>query len=88
MGIFSRKRNTPTATSHVASRPVAVAPAGTTFDPPTTVIEDITGDYTIDPATPGSASPPATRWSATVRGEFTDFEGTAHIDTATRRAPG
>ncbi|GAA1968236.1 YceI family protein [Nocardioides panacihumi] len=80
MGIFSRKRNTPT--SHVAPSRVAV-PAGTTFDTPTAVVDDITGDYTLDASHTRIGFSARHAMVTTVRGAFTDFEGTAHIDTAT-----
>ena len=36
--------------------------ADNTFDPATTVIADLKGDYTLDPTHTVSASAPATRW--------------------------
>ncbi len=54
----------------------------TPFDPATTVIEDITGDYTIDPAHSRLGFSARHAMVTTVRGAFKDFEGTAHVDTA------
>ena len=52
------------------------------FDPATTVIEDITGDYTLDVAHTRLGFSARHAMVTTVRGAFKDFEGTAHIDTA------
>jgi polyisoprenoid-binding protein YceI len=54
----------------------------TDFDPATTVLEDISGDYTIDPAHTRLGFSARHAMVATVRGQFTDFTGTAHVDTA------
>ncbi|HEX5087428.1 MAG TPA: YceI family protein [Nocardioides sp.] len=52
------------------------------FDPATAVLEDIAGDYTIDPAHTRLGFSARHAMVATVRGQFTDFTGTAHVDTA------
>jgi len=52
------------------------------FDPATTVIEDITGDYTLDVAHTRLGFSARHAMVTTVRGAFKDFEGTAHVDTA------
>jgi polyisoprenoid-binding protein YceI len=52
------------------------------FDQPTAVLEDIAGDYTIDPAHTRLGFSARHAMVATVRGQFTDFTGTAHVDTA------
>jgi polyisoprenoid-binding protein YceI len=52
------------------------------FDPATNVIEDITGDYTIDVSHTRLGFSARHAMVTTVRGAFKDFEGTAHIDTA------
>ena len=54
----------------------------TDFDPATTVLTDITGDYTIDPAHSRLGFSARHAMVATVRGQFTEFSGTAHVDTA------
>jgi len=52
------------------------------FDPATTVIEDIAGDYTLDVAHSRLGFSARHAMVTTVRGAFKDFEGTARIDTA------
>src|SRR4051812_31866840 len=52
------------------------------FDPATTVLDDITGTYTIDPAHSRLGFSARHAMVATVRGQFTEFSGTAHVDTA------
>ncbi|MGZ4445572.1 MAG: YceI family protein [Nocardioides sp.] len=52
------------------------------FDAPTTVVEDITGDYTIDPTHTRLGFSARHAMVTTVRGQFTDFAGTAHVDAA------
>lgn len=52
------------------------------FDAPTTLIEDISGDYTIDPSHTRIGFSARHAMVTTVRGAFKEFEGTAHIDTA------
>src|SRR4051794_10796362 len=56
--------------------------SSTDFDPATTVLADIAGDYTIDPAHSRLGFSARHAMVATVRGQFTDFTGTAHVDTA------
>jgi len=52
------------------------------FDPATAVLADIAGDYTLDPAHSRLGFSARHAMVATVRGQFTDFTGTAHVDTA------
>ena len=54
----------------------------TDFDPATTVLEDISGDYTLDPAHTRLGFSARHAMVATVRGQFADFTGIAHVDTA------
>ncbi len=54
-----------------------------TFDPATSAVEDITGDYTIDPSHTRLGFSARHAMVTTVRGNFTEFEGTAHIDATT-----
>ena len=54
----------------------------TPFDPATTVIEDIAGDYSLDVSHSRLGFSARHAMVTTVRGAFKDFEGTAHIDTA------
>ena len=53
-----------------------------TFDAPTTAIDDITGDYTIDASHSRLGFVARHAMVTKVRGQFGTFEGTAHIDTA------
>jgi polyisoprenoid-binding protein YceI len=73
MGLFNRSVNGRTATA------VATAPV---FDAGTTAVEDITGDYTLDVTHTRIGFSARHAMVTTVRGQFGDFEGTAHIDTA------
>jgi polyisoprenoid-binding protein YceI len=52
------------------------------FDAPTAAVEDISGDYTIDPTHTRLGFSTRHAMVTTVRGQFTDFAGTAHIDAA------
>ena len=54
----------------------------TPFDAPTSAIDDIAGDYVIDPSHSTLGFSTRHAMVTTVRGQFTDFEGTAHVDTA------
>jgi polyisoprenoid-binding protein YceI len=54
----------------------------TPFEPGTTVIEDIAGDYALDAAHSRLGFSARHAMVTTVHGAFKDFEGTAHIDTA------
>jgi polyisoprenoid-binding protein YceI len=54
----------------------------TDFDPATAVLDDISGVYSLDPAHTRLGFSARHAMVATVRGQFTDFTGTAHIDTA------
>ena len=56
--------------------------SNTDFDPATTVLDDISGDYTLDPAHTRLGFSARHAMVATVRGAFTEFSGTAHVDTA------
>lgn len=51
------------------------------FDPATAVLQDIEGNYTLDPAHTRLGFSARHAMVATVRGEFTDFTGTARVDT-------
>jgi len=72
MNFFNRSR-TATAESPVENP---------TFDAPTSAVEDISGDYTIDPTHTRLGFSARHAMVTTVRGQFTDFAGTAHVDTA------
>lgn len=53
-----------------------------TFDAPTSVVDDLSGDYTVDPAHTHIGFSARHAMVTTVRGSFTEFSGTAHLDTA------
>ncbi|WP_121254118.1 YceI family protein [Nocardioides ferulae] len=70
MSIFSRKAD-------------QAAPAtADTFDAPTSVLTDVTGDYTLDASHSRIGFSARHAMVTTVRGAFKEFEGTAHIDAA------
>ena len=54
----------------------------TDFDTATAALDDIAGDYTLDPAHSRLGFVARHAMVTKVRGEFTEFTGTAHIDTA------
>ena len=56
--------------------------ADNTFDPATTVISDIKGDYTLDPTHSRLGFSTRHAMVTTVRGQFKDFTGEAVVDTA------
>ena len=56
--------------------------ADSTFDPATTVISDIKGDYTLDPTHTRLGFSTRHAMVTTVRGQFKDFAGEAVVDTA------
>ncbi len=53
------------------------------FDAPTTAVEDISGDYVIDPTHTRLGFSVRHAMVTTVRGQFSTFTGTATIDAAT-----
>ena len=55
----------------------------TSFDTPTTAIDDITGDYTLDVSHSRLGFVARHAMVTKVRGQFGAFTGTAHIDEAT-----
>jgi polyisoprenoid-binding protein YceI len=71
MNFFRKNGNTATLE--------ATAP---TFDAPTNIVADITGDYTIDASHSRLGFSARHAMVTTVRGSFGDFEGTAHVDAA------
>jgi polyisoprenoid-binding protein YceI len=56
--------------------------ADDTFDPATTVISDIKGDYALDPTHTRFGFSTRHAMVTTVRGQFKDFTGEAVVDTA------
>jgi len=69
MALFSRSSSTTTATPE------------TVFDAPTSAVDDVTGDYTIDAAHTRIGFSTRHAMVTTVRGVFKDFVGTASLDT-------
>lgn len=53
-----------------------------TFDAPTAILEDISGDYILDPAHTRVGFVARHAMVTKVRGAFSEFSGTAHVDTA------
>lgn len=53
------------------------------FDAPTAVLDDISGDYAIDPTHSRLGFSTRHAMVTTVRGQFGEFSGSAHIDAAT-----
>ena len=56
--------------------------ADNTFDPATTVIADLKGDYTLDPTHTRLGFSTRHAMVTTVRGQFKEFTGEAVVDTA------
>ncbi len=79
MGLFSR--STKSTTSATSSAPVAAASAPV-FDAGTSAVDDIAGDYTLDITHTRIGFSARHAMVTTVRGQFNEFEGAAHIDTA------
>jgi polyisoprenoid-binding protein YceI len=69
MGIFGRKESKP--------QPAAAAPAAAGAD-----LASLTGDYTIDPAHTTIGFVARHAMVTNVKGSFTDFTGTLHLDGA------
>ena len=77
MGLFTRSSKS-TETVPASAAPAAVA----VFDAGTTAVEDIAGDYTLDVTHTRIGFSARHAMVTTVRGQFGEFEGSAHIDTA------
>jgi polyisoprenoid-binding protein YceI len=60
----------------------AQEPDASDFDAATTALSDVTGDYTVDVAHTRIGVRARHAMVTTVRGAFTSFAGTAHLDTA------
>ena len=77
MGLFNRSdRTAATAT------PAPQTPSASAFDTGTAVLDDIAGDYTLDVTHTRLGFSARHAMVTTVRGQFTEFDGVAHIDTA------
>jgi polyisoprenoid-binding protein YceI len=77
MGLFNRSASRPT----VSAAPVP-APANAVFEPGTTAVDDLAGDYSLDVTHTRIGFSARHAMVTTVRGAFAEFEGTARIDTA------
>ncbi|WP_256841940.1 YceI family protein [Ornithinimicrobium cryptoxanthini] len=71
MGLFNRSKKTTTEAATVVSEP------GTSF------VSDLAGDYVLDPSHTRLGFSARHAMVTKVRGNFEDFEGSAHIDTTT-----
>jgi polyisoprenoid-binding protein YceI len=60
----------------------ASEPGAADFDAATSALADVTGDYTVDVAHTRIGIRARHAMVTTVRGSFTDFAGTAHLDVA------
>ncbi|MGF1238519.1 MULTISPECIES: YceI family protein [unclassified Streptomyces] len=72
MGIFGRKNDTVTTTATAPEAPAAVNPD----------LAALTGDYTIDPAHSTLGFTARHAMVTNVKGRFTEFTGTLHLDGA------
>jgi polyisoprenoid-binding protein YceI len=70
MGLFNRSAAT------------QAAPAEPTLEATSVAVDDITGDYTIDPSHTRIGFSARHAMVTKVRGQFDEFEGSAHVDTA------
>ena len=76
MGIFSRK------TSPTPASAAGTAVLERDFDAATQAVADIAGDYVLDPSHTRIGFSARHAMVTTVRGQFDEFEGSAHVDTA------
>jgi polyisoprenoid-binding protein YceI len=80
MGLFNRSaKSTSTSTSTTTS--TTATPAAPVFDAPTAAVADIAGDYTLDVTHTRIGFSARHAMVTTVRGQFAEFEGSAHLDT-------
>ena len=80
MSFFRRKPKTSAATTQAAAPAAAASAAAPTAVAEATSGSVLTGDYTIDPSHTRLGFSARHAMVTTVRGQFTDFEGTAHVD--------
>jgi polyisoprenoid-binding protein YceI len=74
MGLFNRSAKATTVAT-------AATPATPDFDAATAAIDDIAGDYTLDVTHTRIGFSARHAMVTTVRGQFGEFEGSAHLDT-------
>jgi polyisoprenoid-binding protein YceI len=72
-----RQNGRPNVSQHQST-----TPSDTDFDPATTALSDVTGDYTVDASHSRIGFSARHAMVTTVRGTFTDFASTAHLDLA------
>jgi polyisoprenoid-binding protein YceI len=77
MGLFSRSPKAVARTATTTATTTAALDAATP-----TAVEDIAGDYTLDVTHTRLGFSARHAMVTTVRGQFTEFEGVAHVDTA------
>ena len=85
MALFSRKKSAPSTVAAPAAPAARTATAVLdrhAFDEATQAVQDIAGDYVIDASHTRIGFSARHAMVTTVRGQFDEFEGTAHIDTA------
>jgi polyisoprenoid-binding protein YceI len=82
MGLFNRSVKTSTPAATAAATPAVATTTAPLFDAPTAAVDDIAGDYALDLTHTRLGFSARHAMVTTVRGQFTEFEGTAHIDTA------
>ena len=78
MGLFNRSRKTAAETTPVAGPSTGSVAV---FDTGTSAVDDIAGDYVLDVTHTRIGFSARHAMVTTVRGQFADFEGSAHIDT-------
>lgn len=84
MALFSRKKSAPSPVATPAAPAARTATAVLdrhAFDEATQAVQDIAGDYVIDASHTHIGFSARHAMVTTVRGQFDEFEGTAHIDT-------
>jgi polyisoprenoid-binding protein YceI len=64
----------------IVARHRAPDPGASDFDAATTALDDVTGDYTVDVQHTRIGVRARHAMVTTVRGAFTEFQGTAHLD--------
>ena len=80
MSIFRRKTITDVRTVNAPVSAAAAAVATLEFDPAPSALADVTGDYILDVTHTRIGFSARHAMVTTVRGQFDEFEGTAHLD--------
>lgn len=82
MGLFNRTSTDNASVDGTSGAATATIDESTIFDAGTSAVADITGDYTLDITHTRLGFSARHAMVTTVRGQFNDYEGTAHIDNA------